>query len=159
MKPNIGEQAPPFNAAVIGGDYSEETQIQLSDFIGHRVVLYFYPKDSTPGWTTQACAIRDQWSEIKSTTKLKLFGISHDSIESHQKFIKKKSLPFPLISDPERTICEAYGVLGEKSILGKTLFNITERSTFIIDEKGKLSHILEKVSPSTHLDDLLEALG
>ena len=159
MKPNIGEQAPPFNAAVIGGDYSEETQIQLSDFIGHRVVLYFYPKDSTPGWTTQACAIRDQWSEINSKVDFKLFGISHDSIESHKNFIEKKSLPFPLISDPERTICNAYGVLGEKSILGKTLFNITERSTFIIDEQGKLSHILEKVSPSKHLDDLLEALG
>ena len=157
MKPTIGEQAPPFSAAVIGGDYSEESQIQLSDFIGQRVVLYFYPKDSTPGWSAQASAIRDQWSEIKS--KAILFGISHDSIESHQKFIEKKSLPYPLISDPERTICKAYGVLGEKSILGKTLFNITERSTFIIDEQGILTHILEKVSPSKHLDDLLDVLA
>ena len=157
MKPTIGKPAPPFQASVIGGDYRQETQIQLADFIGQRVVLYFYPKDATPGWTTQASAIRDQWSEIKS--KAVLFGISHDSIESHRKFIIKKALPFPLISDPDRAICTAYGVLGEKSILGKTLFNITERSTFIINEQGTLTHILEKVNPNTHLDELLEIIN
>ncbi|MGJ8657858.1 MAG: peroxiredoxin [Akkermansiaceae bacterium] len=157
MKPTIGEQAPQFNAAVIGGQYNEETQIQLSDFIGQKVVLYFYPKDSTPGCTTQACDIRDRWSEISS--KAVLFGISTDSIESHENFIQKKSLPFPLISDSDKSIATAYGVLGEKTILGKTLFAITERSTFIIDEQGKLSHILVKVNPSSHLDDVLASIN
>lgn len=157
MKPSIGKPAPNFTASAIGGDYHEETTIQLSDFIGKNVVLYFYPKDSTPGWAAQACAIRDQWSEIQSQAVL--FGISHDSIKSHESFIKKKSLPFALISDPNRDICAAYGVNGEKSILGKTLFSITERSTFIIDKQGNISHILEKVSPAKHLGALLDALS
>ena len=156
MKPTVGEPAPQFSAPAIGGHYTEQTQVQLSDFIGKKVILYFYPKDSTPGWTTQASAIRDQWSEIKS--KAILFGISHDSIQSHKKFIEKKSLPFPLISDEDKSVRLAYGVLSEKTILGKALFAITERSTFIIDEQSNLTHILEKVSPSAHLQQLLAIL-
>lgn len=159
MKPPINQPAPPFQASVIGGEYRQETQIQLSDFLGSKVILYFYPKDATPGCTSQACDIRDNWSDIKTIPNLKIFGISHDSIESHHKFIIKKALPFPLISDPDRTICAAYGVLGEKSILGKTLFSITERSTFIINEQGTLTHILEKVNPSTHVDQVLEIIN
>ncbi len=159
MKPEIGKPAPPFTASVIGGEYHEETKIQLADLIGNTVILYFYPKDNTPGCTSQACAIRDHWGEIQAIPNLKIFGVSHDSIESHQKFIQNKSLPFPLISDPDRSICKAYDVLGEKSILGKTLFNITERSSFIIDKEGILTHILEKVNPNKHLDELLEIIN
>ena len=156
MKPNIGEPAPDFEVTAIGGKYSQETQVKLTDFAGQKVVLFFYPKDLTPGWNNQACAIRDQWGELKD--KAKIFGVSPDSIESHKKFISKKSLPFSLISDPDRNLIGPYGVAGEKSVLGKALFSITERSTFIIDEDGKISHILEKVSPTKHLDDLLDAL-
>ena len=126
MKPNIGELAPDFKAKVIGGEYTSETQISLADLKGKKTVLFFYPKDLTPGWNNQACSIRDQWGELKD--KARILGVSPDSIDSHKKFISKKSLPFPLISDPDRELIAPYGVAGETSVLGKTLFSITERS-------------------------------
>jgi len=153
MKPEIGKPAPSFNAPVIGGAYTEERMLALEDLKGKTVVLVFYPKDNTPGCTTQACEMRDDWSELSS--KAEIFGVSIDPIKSHQKFIDKQELPYPLISDEDKSIVEAYGVWVEKSMYGKTYMG-TERSTFIIDPEGNLKAILEKVSPKIHLD-LLKA--
>jgi peroxiredoxin Q/BCP len=154
MKPAVGDVAPEFSAPVVEGD-SEKT-VTLSELRGQKVVLVFYPKDSTPGCTIQACALRDGWEEIRG--KAKIFGVSADSVASHRKFIKKRELPYPLIADEDRKIVEAYGVWGEKSFMGKKFMGI-ERSTFVIDETGKIAAVLEKVSPLKHLDLLTEALA
>ncbi len=156
VKPAIGEPAPEFTLSVIGGEYTEETQISLKDFRGSKVLLYFYPKDNTPGCTTQACALRDDWTEVEATG-LKVFGVSPDKITSHEKFIAKQSLPFPLISDPEKSLAADYGVWVEKSMYGKFYFGV-ERSSFLIDEEGKLEAILEKVKPKEHLSQVLALL-
>lgn len=155
MKPAINKQAPDFTASVIGGEHKEETRLTLSDLKGEKVVLIFYPKDNTPGCTTQACEMRDDWDAL--STKAKFFGVSIDPIKSHQKFIDKQGIPYPLISDENKAIVEAYGVWVEKSMYGKKYMG-TERSTFLIDENGKLQLILEKVSPKKHLVLLKEAL-
>ena len=154
MKPAVGDVAPEFSAPVVEGD-SEKT-VTLSELCGQKVVLVFYPKDSTPGCTIQACALRDGWEEIRG--KAKIFGVSADTVASHRKFIKKRELPYPLIADEERKIVEAYGVWVPKSFMGKKFMGI-ERSTFVIDETGKISAVLEKVSPSKHLELLAEALA
>lgn len=155
-KPSIGSPAPTFSAAVIGGSYSEETTITLDDLRGQRVVLVFYPKDDTPGCTTQGCAMRDDWKSLDG--KAKVFGVSIDPIKSHQKFIDKFELPYPLISDTEKVIVEAYGVWVEKQMYGKKYMG-TERSTFVIDAEGKLEAVLEKVKPADHLNLLHEILS
>lgn len=155
MKPEIGKPAPSFSAPVIGGEYREETSLSLPDLKGSPVVLVFYPKDNTPGCTTQACEIRDDWTELSD--KAKIFGVSIDPIKSHKKFIDKQQLPYPLISDEDKTIVNAYGVWVEKSMYGKKYMG-TERSTFVIDADGNLQTILEKVSPKKHLALLKEAL-
>lgn len=154
-QPQPGSKAPSFTAPVIGGEYPESTIISLRDFLGHTVVLYFYPKDDTPGCTKQACALRDGWADISA--KAKVFGVSIDPIKSHEKFIKKHQLPFPIISDDEKAIVEAYGVWVEKSMYGKTYFG-TERTTFIIDPKGKIKAVLAKVKPDEHLSQVLALL-
>jgi len=154
--PTIGKPAPDFDLPVIGGGYGENARVKLSDLKGSKVVLYFYPKDDTPGCTTQACGIRDEWGELSK--KAKVFGVSIDAIRKHAKFIQKYELPFPLISDEEQTLVSAYGVWVEKSMYGKSYMG-TERTTFIIDEKGVLKAILPKVKPAEHVDDVLEALG
>lgn len=156
-KPAIGAQAPAFTLPVIGGEYKEETIISLADFKGSKVLLYFYPKDSTPGCTVQACALRDDWSEVEATG-LKVFGVSPDKITSHQKFIDKQSLPFALISDTEKTLATDYGVWVEKSMYGKFYLGV-ERSSFIIDEEGNLEAILEKVKPKEHLSQVLALIN
>lgn len=153
--PQPGSKAPSFTAPVIGGEYPESTIISLRDFLGHTVVLYFYPKDDTPGCTKQACALRDSWHDISA--KAKVFGVSIDPIKSHEKFIKKHQLPFPIISDDEKAIVEAYGVWVEKSMYGKTYFG-TERTTFIIDPKGNVKAVLAKVKPDEHLAQVMELL-
>lgn len=153
--PQIGTQAPAFSAQAVGGDYPVATQVSLADLKGQTVVLYFYPKDNTPGCTTQACAIRDEWAEISA--KAKVFGISIDSIKSHEKFIHKHNLPFPLLSDEEHHIAEAYGVWVEKSMYGKSYMGM-ERSTFVIGKDGKIKGLLSKVKPHEHLALLLALL-
>ena len=156
-RPSTGSPAPQFTAPVAGGSYSDGEVISLSDFIGKsRVVLYFYPKDDTPGCTTQACAIRDMWSEIGE--KAALFGVSIDPVAKHRKFIDKYDLPFPLISDASKEIVEAYGVWVEKSMYGKKYMG-TERTTFIIDKNGAISAIFAKVKPAAHLEQLLAELS
>lgn len=156
MKPEIGSTAPEFTAPVIGGDYSKETMLALSELRGETVVLVFYPKDNTPGCTTQACEMRDDWTELK--TKAKIFGVSIDPIKSHEKFIAKQELPYPLISDEDKAIVEAYGVWVEKSMYGKTFMG-TERTTVIIDEGGNVQEVLAKISPKKHLAALREVIG
>ena len=133
----------------------EGGELRPSDLKGRKAVVFFYPKDDTPGCTAQACALRDGWNEISA--KAKVFGVSIDPIKSHEKFIKKHQLPFPIISDDEKAIVEAYGVWVEKSMYGKTYFG-TERTTFIIDPKGKIKAVLAKVKPDEHLAQVMELL-
>ena len=151
----VGDAAPEFRATAIGGKFGEGKEVALSDFRGGRVVLYFYPKDDTPGCTAQACALRDEWSDMESRGTI--FGVSVDSTASHQKFISKFQLPFPLLSDPDREIVEAYGVWVEKTMYGKKYMG-TERSTFVIDENGRISAIFRKVKPEEHVQLLRSAM-
>lgn len=152
----VGDKAPSFNTTAVGGVYGSGTPLNLSELKGSPVVLYFYPKDDTPGCTTQACGIRDSWTEIKATGA-HLFGVSIDPVESHEKFIGKFDLPFPLLSDPEKKIVEAYGVWVEKSMYGKKYMG-TERTTFVIDPSGKIAAIFPKVQPAEHAGLVLKAL-
>src|ERR1700733_11638548 len=152
----IGDPAPDFKATAVGGIYGGGRQVKLADFAGSSLVLYFYPKDDTPGCTAQACELRDSWRELQS--KSELFGVSVDSVESHQKFIKKHGLPFPLLSDPNREIVKAYHVWVEKSMYGKKYMG-TERTTYIIGPDQKIKTIMRNVKSSGHLAKLLEALA
>jgi peroxiredoxin Q/BCP len=154
-QPQAGSKAPEFSAQAIGGEYTSPATVKLADLRGGAVVLYFYPKDDTPGCTRQACALRDAWSEISS--KAKVFGVSVDSIKSHARFIKKHDLPFPILSDEDHKIVEAYGVWVEKSLYGKTYMG-TERTTFIIGPDGRIKAVLPKVKPDEHLKQVLELL-
>lgn len=154
-QPQPGSKAPSFSAQAIGGGYSEPTTVTLDSLKGETVVLYFYPKDDTPGCTKQACALRDGWQEISA--KAKVFGVSVDSIKSHTKFIKKHELPFPILSDEDHAIVEAYGVWVEKSMYGKTYMG-TERTTFIIGPDGIIKAVLPKVKPDEHLTKVLALL-
>ena len=154
-QPKPGAKAPAFTAAVVGGEYTTPSTLKLSELKGHTVVLYFYPKDDTPGCTKQACALRDGWSQIAE--KAKVFGVSIDSIKSHEKFIKKHALPFPIISDEDHQVVEAYGVWVEKSMYGKTYMG-TERTTFVIGPDGKIKAVFPKVKPDEHLDQVLAVL-
>lgn len=151
-----GDQAPFFTATAVGGQYGSGTSLKLSELKGSPVVLYFYPKDDTPGCTTQACGIRDAWSEIKATGT-HLFGVSIDPAKSHEKFIGKFDLPFPLLADTDKAIVEAYGVWVEKSMYGKKYMG-TERTTFVIDSNGKISAIFPKVKPAEHAELLIQSL-
>jgi peroxiredoxin Q/BCP len=151
----VGDPAPDFTATAIGGKYGVGKELSLRDLRGSSVVLYFYPKDDTPGCTVQACALRDSWPEFEGRGEI--FGVSVDSAKSHEKFIGKFNLPFPLLSDPEKKIVEAYGVWVEKSMYGKKYMG-AERSTFVIDEKGRIAAIFRKVKPEEHVALLQNAL-
>lgn len=152
----VGDAAPDFCAPVVGGGYPAGAVVSLSELRGRTVVLYFYPKDDTPGCTAQACGLRDGWARVKE--KAAVFGVSTDSVESHKKFIEKFSLPFPLISDESRQIVEAYGVWVEKAMYGKRYMG-TERTTFVIGPDGRVKAVLRKVKPEGHLELVLQALG
>ena len=152
----VGDQAPAFTTTAVGGSYGEGTSLKLSELKGVPVVLYFYPKDDTPGCTTQACGIRDSWKAITATGPY-LFGVSIDAAKSHAKFIQKFDLPFPLLSDTDKSIVDAYGVWVEKSMYGKKYMG-TERTTFVINEKGEIAAIFPKVKPAEHADLVLNAL-
>lgn len=130
--------------------------IALSDFIGKKVVLYFYPKDNTPGCTKEACSFRDVYDDILEAGAV-VIGISKDSSASHEKFKNKHQLPFYLLSDPENTVIEAYGAWQEKKLYGRTFMGIV-RSTFIIDEKGLIARVYPKVKPDQHGEEVLKAL-
>jgi len=152
----VGDKAPPFKATAVGGQYGEGSSVALRDFGGAPVVLYFYPKDDTPGCTTQACSLRDSWSSLRDNAKI--FGVSIDSAQSHRKFIEKYSLPFPILSDPEKKIVNSYGVWVEKSMYGRKYMG-TERSTFVIDSAGRIAAIFRKVKPEEHVGLVRDALS
>ncbi len=147
-----GGIAPDFTLTSDSGD-----TITLSSLRGRPVVLYFYPKDDTPGCTTQACGIRDAWGEFERAGAVVL-GVSPDDERSHEKFRSKYDLPFTLLADTDHAVAEEYGVWGEKSYLGRNYFGV-RRSTFVIDENGKVKKVFEKVKPATHADDVLAALA
>jgi peroxiredoxin Q/BCP len=153
---HIGDSAPIFTTTAVGGSYGSGTPLSLGDLKGKPVVLYFYPKDDTPGCTTQACGIRDAWQEIEATGAA-LFGVSIDPMKSHEKFITKFGLPFPLLADTDKAIVSAYGVWVEKSMYGKKYMG-TERTTFIIDAQGKIAAIFPKVKPAEHSCLVIKAL-
>ncbi len=146
-----GIEAPPFTAPADGG-----RTISLADFKGKKIVLYFYPKDDTPGCTTESCAFRDNIKDFEKQN-VQVIGVSRDTPESHDKFKKKYGLTFPLVSDTDGKICEAYGVWVEKNMYGKKSMGI-ERSTFLIDEHGKIAKTWRKVKVETHLNEVKEAL-
>jgi peroxiredoxin Q/BCP len=147
-----GAPAPDFELTSDSGD-----AIKLSGLRGKQVVLYFYPKDDTPGCTTQACGIRDAYGEFERAGAVVL-GVSPDSEKSHVKFKKKFELPFTLLADTDHSVSEAYGVWGEKSYMGKTYMGV-ERSTFVIGADGNVKKVMRKVKPATHADDVLAALA
>ncbi|MCF6311596.1 MAG: thioredoxin-dependent thiol peroxidase [Verrucomicrobiales bacterium] len=152
----VGDEAPEFEAPVVGGEYEDGVQVSLKALRGRKVVLYFYPKDDTPGCTKQACALRDSWGKIGALAQV--FGVSIDPVKRHRKFIDKYELPFPLISDESKEIVEAYGVWVQKKLYGREYMG-TERTTFVIDEKGKVMEVFRKVKPLEHLDQLLAVLS
>ena len=147
-----GKPVPDFRVAATGG-----RTLSLADFRGHPVVLYFYPKDDTPGCTTQSCGFRDAYPQIEEKNAVVL-GVSPDGVKSHQKFKTKFNLPFILLADEEHKVAEAYGVWQEKSMYGRTYFG-NVRSHFVIDEEGKIADAQVKVSPSDSVDRALAALG
>ena len=146
---NTGDRAPNFTFKDKNGN-----EISLSDFVGKRVVLYFYPKDNTPGCTRQACAFAGAYEEFKNRG-VEVIGISRDSIASHVKFAEKYNLPFVLLSDPELEAIQAYGVWQEKKMYGKVSFGVV-RTTFIIDENGIIEKIMPKVKPDTNAEEILK---
>jgi peroxiredoxin Q/BCP len=146
-----GEKAPAFTLPDKDG-----VPVSLADFAGKKVVLYFYPKDNTPGCTRQACAFADNFPEF-SRRGITVIGISKDSVESHRKFAEKYHLPFILLADPELQAIRSYGVWQEKKLYGKVSMGVV-RTTFIIDEKGKIQEIMPKVKPDTNAAEILAKL-
>jgi peroxiredoxin Q/BCP len=145
-----GDKAPAFTAKDQNGK-----EVSLSDYKGKRVVLYFYPKDDTPGCTAQACNLRDNYSALQKKG-LVVLGVSVDSAKSHKKFEEKYELPFTLVSDEDKKIVEAYGVWGEKKMWGKPYMG-TFRETFLIDEHGIIRKIIAKPDTANHTEEVLEA--
>ena len=152
MPAEEGTAAPDFTLTSDSGD-----PVSLSSFRGRPVIVYFYPKDDTPGCTKQACGIRDAWGEFERSGAVVL-GVSPDSEGSHVKFKQKFDLPFTLLADPEHSTAEAYGVWVEKSMYGKKYIGV-ERSTFVIDADGMVAKVMRKVKPETHTDEVLAALS
>ncbi len=147
----VGTKAPNFTL-----NDKDGASVSLSDFRGKKVVLYFYPKDNTPGCTRQACAFAGAYEGFKAVNAV-VIGISKDSVASHQKFAEKYALPFILLSDPDRTAIEAYGVWQEKKNYGKMSMGVV-RSTYVIDEDGTIEKVMPKVKPDTNAEELLAYL-
>lgn len=144
----IGDKAPDFKTEDQNG-----SPMNLSDFSGSKVILYFYPKDSTPGCTAQACNLRDNY-DLLLQKGYKVLGVSADSAKKHQNFITKNELPFPLLMDEDQTIIQDYGVWGEKKFMGK-IYDGIHRTTFIIDENGMIEDIIEKVKTKDHTAQIM----
>jgi peroxiredoxin Q/BCP len=151
LKLKVGDVAPKFSVATNGGG-----KISLADYLGQNVILYFYPKDDTPGCTKEACAFRDHFSEFKKRGAIVL-GVSPDSVKSHDKFAEKFKLPFTLLADEDKKIVEAYGVWGEKSFMGKKYLGVY-RVTFLIGPDGRIKKIWPEVKPDEHAEEVLAAL-
>ena len=148
----VGMKAPDFTLADIDGK-----SVSLSDFLGKKVVLYFYPRDNTPGCTRQACAFAGAYAQFREKN-VEVIGISKDSVASHVKFAEKYSLPFILLSDPELTAIQAYGVWQEKKQYGKVSMGVV-RTTFLIDEEGNIAAVMPKVKPDTNAEEILASLA
>ena len=148
---STGEMAPDFEARTDGG-----ASIRLSDFRGKKVVLYFYPKDGTSGCTTEACSFRDARLHFEERDAV-ILGVSPDSVKSHGRFKAKHGLPFLLVSDPDHAICQSYGVWREKSRYGRRYMGIV-RSTFVIDEDGRIQTVFDNVRVRGHVSNVLETL-
>ena len=149
--PEIGEKAPDFTATTDAGE-----EISLSSLRGKKVVLYFYPRDNTPGCTQEACDFRDR-AEALAAKDAVVLGVSTDSVASHQKFKAKHSLPFTLLADPDKELVNAYGVYQEKQQYGRSFMG-TVRTTFVIDEEGTIVNVFEKVRVKDHADAVLASL-
>lgn len=147
-----GDKAPQFNAIDENGD-----PISLSDFKGKKVILYFYPKDMTPGCTTESCNLRDNYADL-TKKGFDVIGVSADSAERHLKFIAKHELPFHLIADESKEVINAYGIWGPKKFMGKEYDGI-HRTTFIIDEKGVIEAVIKKVKTKDHTNQIIEELA
>jgi peroxiredoxin Q/BCP len=146
-----GQEAPDFELTSDAGE-----RIQLSQFRGKPVVLYFYPRDDTPGCTKQACGIRDNYDDFEQRGAVVL-GVSPDKETSHVKFKQKYGLPFTLLADPEHEVAEQYGVWAEKKYMGRTYMGV-ERSTFLIDPEGRIAKVMRRVKPDTHVERVLAEL-
>lgn len=144
-----GDKAPDFKGKDQNGN-----DIALADFKGNKLVIYFYPKDSTPGCTSQACDLRDNYDMLLSKG-YKVLGVSADSEKSHQKFIEKNNLPFPLLADTEKEVIKAFGVWGPKKFMGKTYDGI-HRTTFVIDENGVIEEVIDKVKTKEHTGQIVK---
>ena len=151
LKLKAGDAAPKFSVATSGGG-----KISLADYLGQNVILYFYPRDDTPGCTKEACAFRDFFADFKKKGAV-VFGVSPDSVKSHDKFVEKFKLPFTLLADEDKKIVEAYGVWGEKSFMGKKYLGVF-RVTFLIGPDGKIKKIWPDVKPEEHAAEVLAAL-
>jgi len=145
-----GAAAPAFTTKDAEGDI-----VRLKDFRGQKLVLYFYPKDDTPGCTKEACSFRDAFSKFKKRG-IQVCGVSPDSEATHKKFAAKYKLPFTLLADTDNAVSDTYGVYGQKKLMGRTYMGVN-RTTFLIDEKGKIKKVFEKVKPEEHASDVLEA--
>lgn len=145
-----GTVAPDFTVKDANGE-----TVRLKDLRGQKVVLYFYPKDDTPGCTKEACAFRDAFADYKKRN-IKVLGVSLDSEASHKKFAAKYKLPFTLLADTDHAISDAYGVYGQKKFMGRSYMGVN-RMTFLIDEKGKIKKVFEKVKPELHAQEVLDA--
>lgn len=151
-RPSPGDAAPAFELAADDGSI-----VSSASLVGSRYVLYFYPKDNTPGCTKQACGLRDSWSRV-TETDAQVFGVSPDSVKSHVKFREKYALPYRLLSDEGHRLADAYGVWVEKKFMGREYMGV-ERSTFVVGPRGEIEHVLAQVKPEGHVDQLLEALA
>ena len=151
LKLKEGDKAPEFTAAISGGSH-----VSLSDFKGRHVILYFYPKDDTPGCTKEACGFRDHFASFKKKGAVVL-GVSTDPVKAHDKFVEKFKLPFALLADEDKTIVQAYGVWGEKSFMGRKYLGV-HRVTFLIGPDGRIRKIWPKVKPDEHAAEVLTAL-
>ncbi|MEQ8472306.1 MAG: thioredoxin-dependent thiol peroxidase [Marinoscillum sp.] len=149
MMLKAGDKAPEIESTDQDGN-----PIKLSDFKGKKIVLYFYPKDNTPGCTAESCNLRDNYEELQKQGYVVL-GVSGDSAKSHKKFIEKYQLPFPLIADENKSVHEAFGTWGEKKMYGKTYMG-TLRTTFVIDENGVIQEVIEKVKTKDHTSQILQ---
>lgn len=149
-KLKIGDPAPAFT-----GTDQDGNRLSLADFTGRKLILYFYPKDNTPGCTAEACSLRDGRNDLQDMG-FEVVGVSPDSEASHRKFISKNNLNFPLLADTDKEIAQAYGVWGEKKFMGRTYMGVI-RTTFVIDEKGVIEKIFDNVSTKDHFEQIVEA--
>ena len=152
MELHVGDTAPDFT--LLDQQGAKHT---LSDYRGKWIVLYFYPNDDTPGCTKEACAFRDTFPEFEKLD-MPIFGVSTDSVKSHEKFVAKYTLPFTLLADEDKQVVQLYGVWGKKKFRGREYDGVL-RTTFLIDEQGQIMKVFEKVKPAEHSKEVLEALG